>query len=385
MGILDIELNERLHVDIGASCNNNCIFCMEEDRRGRKARMENLAFDGLKEILDANRFRREVVFVSGEPTLSPHFIPAVKRAAELGYERVGVITNGRRFAYLPFARSLLEAGLNVAMVSIHGADAATHDGLTRTPGAFGNTSAGLRNLSALRSEFSLRINTSTVLCRRNTTPEHLELLLEMLSPLVDQMVFNVMQPFGRGDTFFDRLMLPYTELAGRLGRFFAAHKGRPLPIHIVDIPYCCTEGRGIPDLARGYVERYVHFEPKRPGTGRMSAPKPQQFGQGHGEPAGEGGPSLSAGNSPTHPGHSSAPKPHGLLPGGARLKHDRLAAEAPEPMPAGNGLEEKHRDQQERSNKVKRDECRSCAYFNYCDGVWTNYIKRFGWAEFVPV
>ena len=127
-GILDIELNERLHVDIGASCNNNCIFCMEDDRQGRKARMDSLTPESLKRILDANRFRREVVFVSGEPTLSPHFLPALRWAKEMGYERIGVITNGRRFAYLPFARSTLENGLNVAMVSIHGADAAVLHG-----------------------------------------------------------------------------------------------------------------------------------------------------------------------------------------------------------------------------------------------------------------
>ena len=27
--------DERVHIPIGAVCNNNCIFCMEEDREGR--------------------------------------------------------------------------------------------------------------------------------------------------------------------------------------------------------------------------------------------------------------------------------------------------------------------------------------------------------------
>ena len=27
---------ERVHVSIGAVCNNNCIFCMEEDRDARE-------------------------------------------------------------------------------------------------------------------------------------------------------------------------------------------------------------------------------------------------------------------------------------------------------------------------------------------------------------
>ena len=28
---------ERVHVSIGAVCNNNCIFCMEEDRDARES------------------------------------------------------------------------------------------------------------------------------------------------------------------------------------------------------------------------------------------------------------------------------------------------------------------------------------------------------------
>ena len=352
-GIIQIDLNERLHVDIGAFCNNNCLFCMEEDRAGRLKRVGAITPEQIRTILQGNSFRREVMFVSGEPTLNPNFLEYVELAHNLSYESVGVITNGRRFSYQPFAEKALRAGLNLVIISIHGPNPRIHDGLTRTPGTFVQALKGIRNLASLRERFGLRLNTSTVLNRRNATPERLDELHGLLGPLVDQMVFNIMQPFGRGNTHFDSLMMRYVELADVLGRFFAHHAGTDLPIYLVDIPYCTTEGRGIPDRSRGYVERYVHFEPDHgdSGLGKRDSDK--------------------------------------LLAGGAAVKIARLGAMSGTTA-AGHGpraqpLKPKHRDLQEQDRKAKRDECRQCAYFNQCDGVWLNYLDKFGFDEFEPV
>jgi cyclic pyranopterin phosphate synthase len=29
----------------------------------------------------------------------------------------------------------------------------------------------------------------------------------------------------------------------------------------------------------------------------------------------------------------------------------------------------------------KRDACRACRYDSVCEGVWKNYVKRYGWEE----
>jgi cyclic pyranopterin phosphate synthase len=352
-GVLTIDLNERLHVDVGTSCNNNCIFCMEEDRKGRQQRVERVTPEDVAAILLANRFRREVVFVSGEPTLAPRFLDYVKWASEAGYERVGVISNGQRFAYAPWARAAVEAGLNHVIVSIHGSEAKIHDGLTRTPGSYNNTLKGILHLSALKRRYALRLDTSTVLNRRNSEAEELERLLQLLKPHVDQMVFNIMQPFGRGKTHMDRLMLRYTEMGERLGAFFRNHPGEELPVVLVDIPYCTTEGRGIPDSARGYVERYVHFEADRP------AGKP-------GPAAGTSAPILAASS------------------GGAPVKKAAVSA-APESDGHVGNLSARTRDQQEQTFKMKPDSCNGCVYFDCCDGVWRNYVDCFGLEEFQAV
>lgn len=345
-GILPIDLNERLHVDIGAFCNNNCLFCMEEDRAGRQERVGLMTPEDVFLILESNRFRREVMFVSGEPTLNPNFLTYVRKARTLGYEKVGVISNGQRFAHEPTARRLVAAGLNHVIISIHGPDARTHDALTRTPGSFVNTLQGIRNLSALSRKTPLQLNTSTVLNRRNSTPDALDALVSLLSPLVHQMVFNIMQPFGRGETHFERLMLRYEEMAQRLADFFARHAGEELPIYLVDIPYCVTHGKGIPDSARGFIERYVHYE--------ISREEPAE-------------PSPSAGDQS----------------GGAAMKQAALEGGQTGELP--EHLSARHRDGQEKTFKVKPESCETCIYSALCDGIWMNYVRHFGLEEFQPV
>ncbi len=350
----DLDLNERLHVDIGTSCNNNCLFCMEEDRQGRAQRVGRLTVEDIFRILDGNVGRKEVVFVSGEPTLNAHFLEYVRFARKCGYQRVGVISNGRRFAYAPFVADCMKAGLNHVIVSLHGPTAAIHDGLTRTPRSFEQALAGLNHLSPYRAH-GLRLDTSTVLNRRNCKAEILELHLALLRPLVDQMVFNVVQPFGRGKTHFDSLVMGYRDTALELGRFFSAHAHENLPIFLVDIPYCTTEGCGIPDSARGYVERYCHFE---------AVPQ-----------------------TPTAPKAASSARLDDAVAGGALVKQMPSSAVpgcGPEAQEM-DGLVAKHRDAQEQTQKVKRPSCLTCAYHPICDGVWANYVDHFGFDEFIPV
>ncbi len=345
--VTDFEQRERLHVDIGPYCNNNCIFCMEEDRTGRKERVGAVTPEQVDQILAANRERAHVTFVSGEPTLSPHFLRYVRLARGYGYETVAVISNGRRFAYAPFAKAALRKGLNHVILSIHGGNAKLHDGLVRTPGAFDEVKEGLRNLALLRRQGAkLSIHTSTVLNRRNCTVEALEELLAFLQPQVDQMVFNIMQPFGRGLSHFDRLMLRYSETADVLGEFFARHEGEKLPIYLVDIPYCATEDRGVPDHARGFVERYVRYELADAG-----------------------------GETPVW---DKAEKSTGGAPLRRKLVDGEKAADLED-------LAARHRDHQEQAQKVRRPRCTECRYSYLCDGVWRNYIERFGWDEFEPV
>ncbi len=319
--------DERVHISIGAVCNNNCIFCMEEDRDARYVNNSAMTPERVRWVLERHQGSEEVCFTSGEPTTRPELPDFLSWARELGYPRISMMTNGRRIGHFPYAVALAKRGLNKVYVSIHGHTAKLHEGLTRTPGSFEQTVAGLDSATRLKP-YGVELHTSTVVTKRNL-PHLLDIYRFLRSHGVDQVVFNVMQANGRANTYFEQLFPTYTEIA-EMFRRFVADVAEPEPMaFLVDIPLCTTEG--IPDFNRGYVEKYRHFDLES----QVDLPvrhEQERKGDGAGE---------------------------GLL------------------MVLRSDLDDVQRD--------KREDCARCRYFVQCEGVWRNYLSRYGWDEFVPV
>ncbi len=115
-GVLTLDLTNR--------CNMMCDPCfMDANQVGY---VHELSWPDIKKILDdaiSVRPRRQlsVQFSGGEPTLSPHFLDAIRYARKLGYFAVQCATNGVRFAQEPgFAKSCHEAGLRIAYLQFDG-------------------------------------------------------------------------------------------------------------------------------------------------------------------------------------------------------------------------------------------------------------------------
>jgi MoaA/NifB/PqqE/SkfB family radical SAM enzyme len=322
-----VRQEERVHVSIGAVCNNNCIFCMEEDRDGRYVNNSAMTPDRVRWILEGHRGAEEVCFTSGEPTTRPELADFAAQAKHLGYRKISVMTNGRRLSHLPYAASLAKAGMNRFYVSIHGHTKKLHEGLTRTPESFEQTVAGLDTIARLK-RFGIELHTSTVVTDRNL-PHLLDIYRFLRGHGVDQVVFNVMQANGRADTYFEQIFPRYTDIAGAF-RAFVAEVGEPRPMaFLVDIPLCTTEA--IPDFNRGYVEKYRHFDL----ASQAALPEAQKAG---------------------------------------RAQEGR-----------GKGLVLVTRQDLDEAERSKRAECEGCRYDGVCEGVWRNYTKRYGWDEMVPV
>ena len=113
-----------LTIDLTNRCNMMCDPCfMDANQIGF---VHELTCEDIKQLLDdaiSIRPRRQlsVQFSGGEPTLSPHFLDAVRYARKVGYEVVQVATNGIEFAKRPeFARAAAEAGLRYAYLQFDG-------------------------------------------------------------------------------------------------------------------------------------------------------------------------------------------------------------------------------------------------------------------------
>ncbi len=113
-----------LTVDLTNRCNMMCDPCfMDANQVGY---VHELAWEEIAQILDdaaAVKPRRQmsIQFSGGEPTLSPHFLDAIRYARKKGYFAVQAATNGLRFAEEPgFAKQCKEAGLRMAYLQFDG-------------------------------------------------------------------------------------------------------------------------------------------------------------------------------------------------------------------------------------------------------------------------
>jgi pyruvate-formate lyase-activating enzyme len=123
------------------NCNNGCHGC--ENRDGF------LPDDGdaLRERVDRAREEDLPVMLAGrEPTLHPDFVALVERARGSDGRRVGVTTNGRRFAYRGFAAAAVRAGLSHASVKVFAARSEEADAVARVHGSFEQALTGIDNL-----------------------------------------------------------------------------------------------------------------------------------------------------------------------------------------------------------------------------------------------
>ncbi len=113
-----------LTVDLTNRCNMMCDPCfMDANQVGY---VHELEWAEVQQILDDSltikpRRQLSVQFSGGEPTLSPHFLRAVKYARDVGYFCVQCATNGIKFAQdREFCKQAKEAGLRLAYLQFDG-------------------------------------------------------------------------------------------------------------------------------------------------------------------------------------------------------------------------------------------------------------------------
>ncbi|MCC6215601.1 MAG: radical SAM protein [Polyangiaceae bacterium] len=139
---------QRALVRINGHCNMSCAFCFVDrtvpdfDAGELEGALATLRAGGAD----------HAVLSGGEPTLHPELPRLVGHARALGFRTIELQTNGVRLADDAYAAELVAAGLTKATVSLHSADPAVSDRITRLPGAFGRTERGIEVLRRLGVE-----------------------------------------------------------------------------------------------------------------------------------------------------------------------------------------------------------------------------------------
>jgi len=139
-------------VRTGFRCNQDCGICWQS--------RDWAGFDGdqiLRWIEDlAGAGVRSLILSGGEPTLDPRLPEYLAHARARGIPSLTLETNAIQCARGDLAARLRDAGLTDAFVSLHSADAAVSDAITRAPGTHERTVRGVHAL--LDAGVAVKIN-----------------------------------------------------------------------------------------------------------------------------------------------------------------------------------------------------------------------------------
>lgn len=158
-------------VRVNFHCNQACRFCFVSthlppaDERAIEAAIAEIG--ALSGVLTLS---------GGEPTLNPRLAHYARLGKRLGARFIELQTNAVRLAEPGMARDLVEAGVDLAFVSLHASTAELSDRITEAPGTFEKTVRGIDAIAA--SGMGLRLN--FVFCEANRTdfPAYIEMVAQ---------------------------------------------------------------------------------------------------------------------------------------------------------------------------------------------------------------
>jgi len=180
-----LKHTKKVEINLGYACNAKCPFCYYYDSVVTKSNENTLTTKDAKlQLLQAKKLGiQEIEFTGGEATLRkdlPELISYAKK--ELGFSIICLITNGIRLAKRDYVASLVNAGLDDILFSVHGHDEQTHDYLTKVPHSFRHIMDAIDHAHA----FGLRVRTNTVVCQANY-----KYLTQIMRLLIDKKADNI--------------------------------------------------------------------------------------------------------------------------------------------------------------------------------------------------
>ncbi|MFH1810027.1 MAG: radical SAM protein [Pseudomonadota bacterium] len=216
-------------------CQNRCQFCYASSPR-REHERRPMTTAQVMQVMDKIFHQAHVPslsFTGGESTLRPDLGQLIAHGKRLGL-RTNLISNGLRLADASFARSLVDAGLDSAQISLEAAQAEVHDRIVGKSGAHARTVEGVRQLQRL----GIHVHTNTTLCADNLdlAPDLLHFVARDLglSTLSMNMVIRTGEALGRPP-----IGVRYSQVARRLPSLLEL--ARDLELRLVwysPIPYC---------------------------------------------------------------------------------------------------------------------------------------------------
>ncbi len=241
-------------------CNLKCVHCMIEGTMDRLTpeSMEN--FDRLLAHNSANGQWKGLILTGSEITLRKDLPQLAMRARASGFEHVRIQTHGMHLGRLDYTRKLVEAGVDEFFVSIAGADAASHDGITLVPGSFEKSVRGLEHIDGFDNVASI---TNTVVTEKSyrLLPQIVDALAHVEK--LTQMEFWFYFPMAESDE--KQLVASHIEALPYLKSAIRKAHALGRSVEVKNFPECLLEDDGdllLNDQPQLYIDAdfWLEFE-----------------------------------------------------------------------------------------------------------------------------
>jgi radical SAM protein with 4Fe4S-binding SPASM domain len=191
LGSDEVPSPYRMDLALTYRCQNNCGHCYNATKQKGEITPDDwlTVIDRLWDVGIPH-----IVFTGGEPTLYEGLETLIARSERNG-QITGLISNGRTLAKAGYVGSLVAKGLDHVQITVLSNDAALHDRLTGSEGAWAETVAGLK--AALDEDMYVSTNTTIMRSNYANVKDTIEYLAELG---VKNVALNGLIRSGKGTT-----------------------------------------------------------------------------------------------------------------------------------------------------------------------------------------
>jgi len=270
--------NKRLLLRLTTQCNSGCAHCTIADIAHHPDRSPRDVLEEIKR--GAKDGCTELVFMRGEATIHPAFLPLVRNARKLGYRHIQVQTNARILVSRGNVQKLMRAGVNFFEVSFFGDTAELHDRIDGSDGAFNQASAALTHMRDLNCGRMV----SVPVLKRNYLRLN-EIVNQLRSLGVPRIQFNFVRPVKVGVQWQTRPLIRLSEASPWIRRAMSLCDQYKIISETEGVPLChlALEHRMVPDSTTDFSAQQVsdvHRKEESVANARASArPMPAACGE----------------------------------------------------------------------------------------------------------
>ncbi len=236
-------MSGRIDLQLGYSCNSNCIHCFNLDiireLRGRGKSLDKSMSEIKKIILKAKEEGiGEVVLTGGEPTIRKDFLEILRFIKENEF-KISLQTNGRMFSSQDFTKKVSSIAPDIGLlIPIHHVNPKIHDSVTRVKGSWAETMKGINYLKKYEID---NIFFKTIILKQNY--RNLIDITEYANTIgINNIDFAFLEGSGRARKNWFKIAPHYSEIAHPLKDSIKLGNKWGMNISVYDVPFCFLKG-----------------------------------------------------------------------------------------------------------------------------------------------